>query len=76
MPLPLIPILGLTAAGAIGAFVGSQIDDTVETQGGDTNPLDEFSQRPSLTKIAYYSAIGMGLFWLANRTGTLKALKL
>tara|TARA_Y100000310_G_C20701675_1_gene830569 strand:- start:790 stop:1017 length:228 start_codon:yes stop_codon:yes gene_type:complete len=75
MALPII--LGVAAAGAFGAFVGSQIDDAVEgDNGAPINPLDEFAQRPSATKIAYYAAIGMGLFWLANRSGVTKALKL
>ena len=70
-----IQFLPLAAVALAGAFVGSQIDDTIETQGGDVNPLDTVRQLPSVSKIMFYSAGAMGLFWLANKSGVVKALK-
>jgi len=69
MALPLI--LGLGISAIAGAFVGAQVDDKLEPS---TNPMSDGLKLPSPIKIATYSAIAMGLFWVASKSGTIKAV--
>lgn len=73
MALPLIPILVVAAVGSFGAFVGSQVDDAIDNQ---TRPQEPNDYTPSPFTIAYYAALAMGLYFIADRTGSLKALGL
>lgn len=62
-----MPVLLLLLSGAgLGAYFGAQLDDKFEKP----TPQDPVSLSP--TKIAYYAAIGMGLFWIAKKTNVLK----
>lgn len=65
MPIFLLPLI---ASGLFGAFVGSQIDDSID-QPPQGVPA---TQALNINQIAYYAAIGMGLFWLAHKSGVLK----
>ena len=67
MPLPVAAALPWLFAAAAGAYVGSQVDDKIETPAADTP-----AQSLSPTKIFMYSAMALGLFWGARKAGVLK----
>jgi len=73
MAAPLLIVAGMGISALFGAFAGAQVDDKIE--GTPISSMDKINQIPSFTKIAYYSAIGMGLFWLASRSGAIKIFK-
>jgi len=64
----------ILAAGGIGAWIGSQLDDKID--GGAPVPAQQTqSQLPSVNKIIVYSAVAIGLYWGLNKSGLLKAFK-
>lgn len=68
MALPfLIPVLFTGAGTAIGAYweAKNQLGDATLPQ---STPLMGLSA----TQIAYYSALGLGVYWLAKKTGAIK----
>lgn len=69
----MLQLLMLVTGLGVGAFVGAQTDDLVETtiappaaqKGvGSIDPL----------KVAIYAAGGMTLFWVAKKTGTIDSV--
>lgn len=68
--MPIIPILLLLTGAGAGAFFGAQLDDKI-----DTPAQDEPALGASPAKIAAYAFVGMGLFWVAGKSGVLKLLK-
>lgn len=62
-----MPWLAYLAVAGISAFVGSQIDDAI-----DTPPADTHAQLPSIPKMMMYGAGGLGLFILARRAKLVK----
>lgn len=68
--MPLIFWMGAGLAGALGAFLGSQIDDSI-----DQPPQTASINYPAPFKVGLYAAGALALYWLANKSGALKALK-
>jgi len=62
-----MPWLAYLAVGGISAFIGSQIDDAIETP-----PADTHAQIPSIPKMMFYGAGGIGLLLLARKAKLVK----
>lgn len=67
----LIPVLFGTAAFFAGTFTGSQVDDAIDQPPAET-PI---TQAVNFPKIMLYGAGGLALYWLANKSGALKAIR-
>lgn len=68
MVLPLLAFGGVAAA--LGTYVGSFFGDA------DTvTPEESALLGVSPLRVAYYAVLGMGVYWVARKTGTIKALK-
>jgi len=57
-----MPWLLLTAVGAVGAFIGSQIDDAI-----DKPALDTHSQSVDPLKVATYAIAGVAIVWAVKK---------
>lgn len=70
MPVFLIPGLLSAAAFFAGAFAGSQVDDAIDAPPQGASITDSISWY----KVMLYGGGALGLYWLARKSGALKAL--
>ena len=71
MAWPII-LVGMAGTAALGAFVGSQVDDAIETPA--QSPMDDIGLNLSPTRIAYYAILGGATFWVLTKSGVLKKI--
>lgn len=67
MPLFLVPLLYTAAGAGVGAYLEAKSD-----KNNDALPQASALMGASPTTIAYYAALGLGVYWLAKKSGAIR----